>query len=178
MKKRLLTIFALTVGLLAFSEAANAQFSALAVGPHAGFDFDGSDLFIGGNVIVPTNIELAGASLAVNGDASYWITGDGYSLFVIDGNMLYPISLDSESLSPYVGAGLVISFFSADVDCGSFCDLIDVDGASSTDFGVNLKGGAEFGTNSMKPFGEVGFYLKDGSTFYVQGGVRFILGGS
>ena len=49
--------------------------------------------------------------------------------------------------------------------------------ASDTDFGLNVKGGLEFGEGNLKPFGEAGFYLKDGGFLWLQGGVRFTLGG-
>lgn len=178
MNRRPYTILMLAIGLLSFSELGQAQ--GLRLGPHAGFDFDRSDLYVGGNIVVPIGLEVAETAIDLNADASLWITSDGYNVFVIDGNLLYPFNLESENIAPYAGAGIALSFTSVDVPSGINCEIFNTDlcDNSSTNFQLNIKGGAEFGSSNMKPFGEVGLYFIDGSVFYLQGGVRFALGGS
>jgi hypothetical protein len=172
----LLSLIVLFVGLVATVNPVHAQ---VKIGPHIGLDFEDSDLFVGGNVLAELGLEVGDQKLLGNADASYWITGDGYNLFIIDANLLYPFMLGN--LNAYGGGGLVISFFSYDIP--DFNDFFSKSSAvanseSETDFGLNLKGGVEFPAGNLLPFGEVGFYIKDGGFLYIQGGLRFGVGGS
>ncbi|MFC2085719.1 hypothetical protein ACFLRO_00750 [Bacteroidota bacterium] len=162
------------IALFALTNAANAQ---IGVGPLVGIAFDGSDLFVGGNATIPMGFQVAEQNLILNPGASYYLI-DNVTLFIIDVNLLYPFA--AGSFNAYAGAGLLVSFWSADYgDVSGFLDDLGIDtSSSSTDFGLNVKGGAEFGEGSIRPFGEVGFQIKDGGSLYAQGGARFQLGGS
>jgi hypothetical protein len=162
---------AIAVIIFALPSIANAQ---IAVGAHGGVDFDDTDFFVGANATVPLGFEVAEKNLVLNPELSYWVTGDGYSLFIISANVLYPFT--EGSISAYGGAGISVSFFSFDFG-DEFDDLFGIDtSSSSTDIGLNAKGGAEFGEGKMRPFAEAGFFIKDGGFLYAQGGVRFQLG--
>lgn len=170
MNKQLHILSVILVAVFTLASTANAQ---MRVGAHVGFDTDSSDLFAGINGTMPV-MEVGDKTLLLNPEGSYWVTGDGFSLFIISLNVLYPLT--TGSLSAYAGGGISISFFS--FDTGGLDDLFgfDIDG-SSTDFGLNIKGGAEFGEGNMRPFGEVGYFLKDGGFLYLQGGIRIQVGG-
>ena len=176
MTSRVRFIPAILIALFALTSASNAQ---MKLGGHAGFDFDASDLFVGANVVIPA-FAMGDVTLLGNADFSYWVTSDNYNLFIIDANVLYPFA--AGPVSAYAGGGVAISFFSYDgpsFDDFNFDDLFSKTSAvaaSSTDFGLNLKGGGEFGEGKMRPFGELGYYIKDGGFLYIQGGLRFLLG--
>ncbi len=174
MNKQLQILSVFLVTIFALTSAANAQIRA---GAHVGFDTDSSDLFAGINATIPVT-EVGDKILLLNPEGSYWVTGDGFSLFIISVNVLYPLT--TGSLSAYAGGGIAISFFSFDTgDFGEFGDLFGLNdiSTSSTDFGLNIKGGAELGEGGMRPFGEVGYFLKDGGFLYLQGGIRIQVGG-
>ncbi len=153
------------VAIFALTSVANAQ---IAAGAHAGFDFDSSDLFIGVNGTMPV-MEVGEKILRVNPEASYWVTSEGFNLFILSVNVLYPLT--TGSIGAYAGGGIAISFFSFDAP-ELFDELFGDFSTSSTDFGLNLKGGAEFGEGNMRPFAEGGYFLKDGGFLYAQGGIR------
>ncbi len=158
------------VSVFAVTCTANAQIRA---GAHAGFDFDSSDLFVGINGTLPVT-EVGDKTLLLNPEGSYWVTSDGFNLFIISLNVLYPLT--EGSLSAYAGGGISISFFS--FDTGGFEDIFGVDiNSSSTDFGLNIKGGAEMGEGKMRPFGEAGYIFNEGGFLFAQGGVRIQVGG-
>jgi len=146
------------VSVFAVTGTANAQIRA---GAHAGFDFDSSDLFVGINGTLPV-MEVGDKTLLLNPEGSYWVTSDGFNLFIISLNVLFPLT--EGSLSAYAGGGISISFFSFDAgDFGEFGDLFGLNNisTSSTDFGLNIKGGAEMGEGKMRPFGEAGYIFNE-----------------
>ena len=158
MNARFQLIPVILVSLFTLTSVANAQ---IAVGAHGGIAFSDADLFVGANATIPLGFQVGEQNLIANPEASYWITGEGYSLFIISANVLYPFS--AGSINAYGGGGILISF-------------VSVNTHSSTDFGLNAKGGAEFGEGKLKPFAEAGFFIKDGGFLYGQGGVRIQLG--
>lgn len=171
----------LTALLFVCAGSARAQFN---LGAHAGYDVDFEELFIGANAMVPIGLEIAEQLIRLNLDGSYYLAGEGLTVLAFDGNLIYPFQVEGSSIKPYAGAGLVIFYTSVDTpDIGDF-DFDDffsksaaVANVTSTDIGLSLKGGSEFGSGgAITPFAEAFLYLKDGSTFGVMGGVRFALG--
>ncbi|MBN2369788.1 MAG: outer membrane beta-barrel protein [Vicinamibacteria bacterium] len=84
-------------------------------------------------------------------DVSYW---------ELNLNVVYNINLENSSIKPYTGAGLNYAHAS-------------VEGSSESDVGLNILGGAVFGTGSIKPFIEAKIEAGGGEQFIVSGGVRF-----
>ena len=151
---------------------ANAQTK---VGAHVGFDTDDSNLMLGVNAVFTGSVKLGESAIRYNPEASYFLI-DNATFFVFSLNFLYPFAI--EALDVYAGAGILLSFFSYDVpDFGSLSKTTAVQNETDTTLGLNVKGGAEFGKGKMRPFGEVGFFIKDGGFLYLQGGLRFLLGG-
>lgn len=174
MKNRILASFAVLA--IAFAGADFAQGQGL--GAHLGFEFDGSDPMVGLNGTLPLGLEVAGQKLILNGNLDYFIV-DNFDWVVLGANLLYPFNMDG-SFKPYAGGGILISFFSYDSPDFDF-DFDFSKGsavqASETDFGIAITGGAEYALESpISPFGEAFLWLKDGSTFGLRFGVRYLFG--
>lgn len=142
-----------------------------AVGPMFGFitEFDNSG-FIG--VDGRFSVDLSpGQVLMINPALNYYlISQDGFSLFQIDANVLYPFMLDG-AFTPYAGGGLGIfyaRFPSIDLSTG------DETTSSDTDVGLNLVGGSEYNFGgSISAFAQARLSFWDGSAFSLMGGVLF-----
>ena len=96
------------------------------------------------------------------------------SFFAFNFDLLYPFP--KRGVEPYVGAGLVISRASV-----SASGLDPLPGGavqlSNTDVGLNLKGGAFFGSaGSVRPFTEGVLVVGGNSTLLLKGGLTFTIG--
>ncbi|MCZ6917122.1 MAG: hypothetical protein O7I93_10125 [Gemmatimonadetes bacterium] len=165
MKARTSVMMAL---LLAFALplAAQAQWR---LGTHAGYDVDVADFLIGANAqfTVP-GAAISGVPLQFSpGFDFYPGVGDGVSYWIVDLDAHYPIQ--ARGVQPFVGGGLYMS--RASVDAGTLGSFSD------TNVGLNLIGGAEFGSHDViRPYAEGRFRVGSGSTFIIKGGLSFILG--
>ena len=99
----------------------------------------------------------------VDADVEYWEAN-------VNGR--FRIATDDASLTPYVGAGLNIGRLTGSVD------ITGVGGTSesSTELGLNLLGGVEFGRGPSRPFVEGRFEVGGGEQFVVSGGITIPLG--
>jgi hypothetical protein len=151
-------------------------FSQVRFGPYAAFH-DDADFGIGAfvNFAVPDIHE----NLAFAGDFGIFFPDDGgydeidVDYWELNANALYRFPIESESISPWALAGLNIANGSVGVDLGEFGE----GSASDTEIGVNLGGGATFGTGSMRPFAGAKIELGGGEGFVVFGGLSFEMGG-
>jgi len=91
-------------------------------------------------------------------DINYW---------EINANLAY-VFQGLPSLAPYVGGGLNFAHASVSVDA-----LGIPIGASNTELGLNLLGGARFNMGPVQPFGEMRIELGGGEQFVIAGGVLF-----
>jgi opacity protein-like surface antigen len=91
-------------------------------------------------------------------DINYW---------EINANMAY-VFAGVPGMAPYAGGGLNIAHASVSVD--EFGIPL---GASDTDLGLNLLGGARFRAGPVQPFGELRIELGGGEQFVIAGGVIF-----
>ncbi len=175
MKRTLLatSLFALLL-LGGIQSEAQAQFK---VGPHAGFNLDAEELYIGANFHFDLPVELGGSTLTGNPSIDFYpFIEDGgdlggvnisSSLTALNLDVLYP--LDVSFGEAYAGAGLNITRFSAEV--AGFSN-------SATDTGINLKVGALFADQgSFRPFAEAGVTVGGASSVFARGGVMFSIGG-
>ena len=164
----------LLVALFVSAVPASAQLSNIGIGPRAGYDFDWESLFIG----VDARASVPSLPVGFNVTADYFFLEDvegfgsdySQSLFKITANAIYEIGIDNQVFTPYVGAGLAISRYSADVDTG-FGNF----DASDTNVGLNILGGAYFGAGSLRPFAQLYLTAGDGSTVGIAGGVLFTI---
>lgn len=149
------------------AQRAEAQFSFI---PYLGYNLDAEKLLIG----VGTEFDFpvaAPVDLGIRPAVEYMFVDD-MTWLQINGDVIARFG-SNPSLKPYAGAGLAILYTSFDCEGPSeFCDMIDT---SNTDVGLNLLGGAQFGTGFAQPFVQGRFTMKDGSAFSILGGVVLAL---
>jgi hypothetical protein len=121
-----------------------------------------SDLGIGVRGIYDLETLMYGMEAIGSFDYFFWSEEgvDDLSYWEINLNAIYKIELEGSSVMPYTGAGLNYAHAS-------------VGEASESEVGINLLGGATFGTGSIKPFVEAKIELNGGEQFVVSAGVRF-----
>ncbi|MBT8399541.1 MAG: hypothetical protein KJO98_03615 [Rhodothermia bacterium] len=119
------------------------------LGVRLGTDLGGDieDEFLG----VDARIGIPSLPVVINPAFDFYFTPDPVDFFQFSVNALLALNTAAlPTIAPYVGAGLGISRFSADVDTG-FGDF----SASDTDIGINLIGGGAITVGSVKPFAQV-----------------------
>ena len=96
--------------------------------------------------------------------------GVDWSYFEVNANLAYAFPLTgSSALRPYAGGGLNFARISID-----YPDLPFAPGSySSNDVGLNVLGGAKFGSGALTPFAEVRLQLGGGEQFVISGGILF-----
>ena len=155
-----------TVAIVASPSQARAQW---AIGPHAGYNVDASEVNLGAtaHISVP-GAKIGTVQLVANpGFEFYPFMGTGFSLFVFNFDVAYPVPAAGD-VAPYVGAGLAFMRSSFSGGTISF---------SSTDVGLNLKGGAIFMKGkTIQPFGEGTLVISNATTLVLRGGVLFTVG--
>jgi opacity protein-like surface antigen len=158
-------LFTLVLMSGAFATA-NAQVS---FGPHLGANLDAEELHIGANIRVPIGTPVGGSRFQINpGFEFYPFMETGLSMWQLNFDAVYPFP--TKVVEPYVGAGLAVNHVAVDIPgFGS---------ASSTNVGLNLKGGMMFGVPGLpRPFAEVVLGVGDtASDFMLRGGVYFTIG--
>lgn len=139
------------------SEASQTR---IEIGPRLGFDLgDIEELFAGVDARISNSAFPVVAQPALD---VYFV--EGGSLIQFNANVLYPFELDDTTpFRPYAGGGLGFSFVS------------DTD---RSDVGLNLVGGALFGSNpNLTPFAQAQFTIGDFDYFAISGGILLRLGG-
>jgi opacity protein-like surface antigen len=173
MKKLTFLSVLLALFLIAAPNNAQAQ-DGFKVGPRVTIDLgDISDAF-GGDFALGADVRVMIESLPVDGQASfdYYFAEDPWTVFAFDINALYPFAMEDQPFRPYVGAGLGIARWSADVES----DFGFGFSTSNTDVGINLLGGAEFPLDGFTPFAQAQFTVGgDADRFGITGGVLFNL---
>jgi hypothetical protein len=121
-----------------------------------------SDIGVGVRGIYDLENVMSGMEAIGSFDYFFWSEEgvDDLSYWEINLNAIYKIKLEDSSIQPYTGAGLNYAHASAG-------------GVSDSDVGLNILGGAVFGSGSIKPFLEVKIEAGGGEQFVVSGGVRF-----
>lgn len=162
-------ILLLSAGLLclAFSTPNSAQAQFL-IGPHLGFNLDGSDLLIGGNAKFP--LTLGEYALVGNPGVDFYFFDQDVTTARFNLDLLYPFGT-SQSFAPYVGAGLLIQYTSFDLPENAPRELESTD----TDLGLNFKIGTSFAVGDLPflPFVEGHFAIKNNSDFAIRTGILF-----
>lgn len=154
--------------------SSHAQFK---VGPRATIDVgDIEEFAIGGDVRY--DLSQVDAPIQLSGAFDFYFADDvqvgteeaSRTVFTVDLNGHYVFPTEG-TISPYAGAGLGITSVSIDIDTptGDF-------GGDDTDIGLNVVGGVEFQTGSVRPFAQGQFTLGgDFDRFGITGGVLFSL---
>ena len=164
MKTRVIAALALALAI-ALPVQSHAQWS---LNTHGGYDLDAEEFLIGASVefSIP-GAAISGVPLTFAPGFDYYPGLDGASFFVMDFDAHYPFQ--AKGMTPYVGGGMYISHVSV--------DLPTFGSVSDTNFGLNLKGGASFGTSSkVRPFTEARLRVGNGSTLILKGGLSIQLG--
>ncbi len=164
MNTRVIPALALALAI-AVPVQSHAQWS---LNTHGGYDLDAKEFLIGASVefSIP-GAAISGVPLTFVPGFDYYPGLDGASFFVMDFDAQYPF--EAKGVTPYIGGGMYVSHVSVDIPAfGSVSD---------TNFGLNLKGGATFGTSSkVRPFGEARLRVGNGSTLILKGGLSIQLG--
>ena len=164
MKIRVIAALALALAIV-LPVQSHAQW---ALNAHGGYDLDAEEFLIGASVefSIP-GAAIAGVPLTFAPGFDYYPGLDGASYFVMDFDAHYPFQ--AKGMTPYVGGGMYISRVSI--------DLPTFGSVSDTNVGLNLKGGASFGTSSkVRPFTEARLRLGSGSTLILKGGLSIRMG--
>ena len=157
MKRSLFAVCLL--GMLAWPGAAFAQ---LELGPQINWG-DDADFGVGGRAVLGIP---AGIPLAAIGSFDIFFPGNDVNYWEINANAVYKFAIPKSPIVPYAGAGLNIAHAS----------VSNISGASNTDVGFNLLGGATFNAGKLKPFAEARIELSGGEQFVLTGGLLFQVG--
>ena len=164
MKIRVIAAAALALAI-ALPVQGHAQW---ALNTHGGYDLDASEFLIGAGVefSIP-GVAISGVPLTFAPGFDFYPGIDGVSYFVMDFDAHYPFQ--AKGLTPYIGGGMYVSRVSVDIP--SFGSVSD------TNVGLNLKGGASFGTSSkVRPFTEARLRMGNSSTLILKAGLSIKLG--
>lgn len=164
MKIRVIAATALALAI-ALPVQAHAQW---AINTRGGYDVDAKEILIGAGVefSIP-GVAISGVPLTFAPGFDFYPGIDGVSYFVMDFDAHYPFQ--AKGITPYIGGGMYVSRVSVDIP--SFGSVSD------TNVGLNLNGGASFGTSSkVRPFTEARLRMGNGSTFILKGGLSIQLG--
>lgn len=143
------------------------------VGPRIGLD-------VGDDIDGESNTFSAGADVRISSVALPFIINPTYDYYFLDTpegsdasfstlniNALFPFGINNQVFTPYSGIGVGFIFASQD-------------GAdTTTDTGINIVTGAQFGLLPLKPFVELGYsvYFTEGDSnlnaFGIRGGLLF-----
>lgn len=102
----------------------------------------------------------------------YFFPGNDATAWSLNGDALLNIATNNASMKPYIGAGVGYRHFGVGGAAGDACDTFNLD-CSSSDVGLNLIGGLNFGKSKMMPFVEAKLEVGDGSQFVVKAGIHF-----
>lgn len=174
MKGLRLGLVALLVGMSVAAITTTTQ-AQVAIGPYAGYNLDAEEMYIGTNFRFTIPAAIGNSYLVANPGFDYYPfigssvdgTDVSASYYGFNLDVFYPFVLSSESVTPYVGAGLLIGRASAE----AFGITV-----SDTDVGLNLKGGAMFGSGRVQPFGEGVIAIAGDAGLMLKGGVYIALG--
>ncbi len=169
MKRLFLFSAVLLLGMgVVSTQTSKAQVS---FGPRLGVplgDLDGADLYVGADA----RFNTPALPVVPNASFDYYLTGaDNFSVITVDLNALYPFEGSGMSFLPYGGAGLGITRSSSE-----FTDPVsgNTRTSSDTEVGINLIGGLQFQTGSLKPFAQLNFTVGgDVTRFGLTGGLLF-----
>ncbi len=134
-----------------------AQTNRVHLGPHAGYNFDIEDPFIG----VQAGFPLL-RRVEVYPSFSWYLVGDGASVYAFNGDLKWRVAQDRPRWL-YLGAGLNLT--------GSKPEGGDTDYRA----GANLFVGAESLRGRIHPFAEARVILRRGSMIQIQGGLNITL---
>lgn len=164
--KKLLTLAAvLAVAVPLMAPKAEAQFQFI---PYLGYDFDIGD----GSLLIGVGAEFdvlqaVPLGIAIRPSAEYYFVdspaGVDFNFFQLNTDVIADLATPLTGVGVFGGAGLAFGFFDSDVT------------DSSTEFGVNILGGAELLTGFVSPFVQARVTLMDGTRFGIQGGVKLNL---
>ena len=147
------------VGLVA-APPVQAQ-SPWEVGPHLGVNLENDEILLG----AVGRLNLSSLPITLNPGFEFYPGLDGGSLFALNFDVQY--QLEAETVEPYVGGGISWARFSPD------------GGTSSSDAGLNLKGGVSFNPASRThPYVEAVLNFANGSEALIfKTGFLFTVGG-
>jgi hypothetical protein len=161
----------LVLVLIVASTPNEVSAQSITSGAQIAYDTEFEAVGLGGQARFGVNLERY--AIVLNPSAEYYFLDDvpdaSESLFNINLDVLFEFGDDQANARPYAGAGLGVSFYSADYNLpGAQVD--------DTQAGLNLVGGASFNTRrSVRPFAQGTLTISDGSRFSIKGGVLVLM---
>lgn len=141
-----------------------------------------NDLDLGVGLRIDVPVEAVHERFHVTGSFLYFFPGEssdeipGVSADIeyweVNANGRFRIANDDANLTPYIGAGLNIGRLTGSVDISGVGGTSE----SSTELGLNLLGGLEFGRGPSRPFVEGRFEVGGGEQFIIAGGITIPIG--
>lgn len=167
--KQVLARLAVVALFAVISIPTTTQAQGLKIGPHIGFNMDGSDLFLG--VGTQFNLPIKERQMWGNIALDLYPFIKNVTSTRVSTNVLLPFRL--AGLQLYGGGGLLAQFQKYDLPAGSNLD------DSDTDIGLNLKAGFLLGSDGdgYRPFVEFDQTVGAGSDFSLRGGIFMAIGG-
>ncbi|MFW5955366.1 MAG: outer membrane beta-barrel protein [Rhodothermales bacterium] len=158
-------VLAALLFVVAFGAEQSSAQTLLEIGPRIGYEVDQTEsVFVGGDV----RIGLMALPVIINPYFDYFFpSNEDVSLWQVGANALYTFGIDNQMFTPYAGAGLAITRQSVET-AG--------DDITSTEPGLNLLFGAQFGSGQMRPFAQAQISIGDFDMFAIAGGLLFHLG--
>jgi opacity protein-like surface antigen len=185
--KNLTRTFALLCFLALAAGSAQAQ-AQVSLGVQGGYNLDAftdqgaeeGTYHLGAQV----RFGLAQTRLVLNPSVDYFFNHiEDANTFQVNGDVIAPLGINNTVFTPYVGLGLAVTRVSFNSDAPIVGDLLESD---ETDLGLNVLGGATFGTGPVQPFAQaritfgnhLAFVNDDGQAgpgYALMGGVLFRL---
>lgn len=175
MKRIPIFVSVLLMAGLVTAPVAQAQ-TQVKLGPRLGVPFGdvadgGGNLFFGGDVRFYTEALPVVPNVSTDFYLVDSVEGVDRSIFAVDVNALFEFGVDNAAFTPYSGAGVGITRFSAE----STSEQIST-ASSNSEIGVNLVGGARFLLDPLEPFVQLNATIgSDLTRLGLTGGLLFTL---
>lgn len=158
------TLLALAVALASGVLLVDSARAQVHLGPQISIA-DEADVGLGGRLVAGVE-DYSG--LEVIGSVDIFFPDGDFDYWEINGNAVYNFEIvGAPSLRPYAGGGLNVAHFDFDDN------VLEDDGGSDTELGLNLLAGSKFPLEGFTPFVEVRGEISGGEQLVITGGFLF-----
>lgn len=157
MKRFIAPVF-LAFACLFFS--GTALYSQSSLGAHLGYNTEAEATFVGVNGWFPLGT-IGDLGIMLNPNLNLYPFIDNVTYLGIDANVILGLAKSTDSFIPFAGLG------------GSFMYTSTDAAGNSSDFGLNITGGAILHVIGIQPFAQGTFTISEGTSFTIQAGIAF-----